>query len=112
MALDTARSTGQVSETTAEQSHKMKGPKMQPVTSLKKHSDIDIIDIRLEAVDIDLKAEISSSLAPQNGLKKLPTLLLYDENGLQIFEKVGRVFLVIRPGVLTATRSHIWRSTT
>lgn len=50
--------------------------------------DIDILDIRGDAIEIDLKAEILSSLRPEIGLKNLPTLLLYDEKGLQIFEEV------------------------
>jgi hypothetical protein len=52
-------------------------------------SDIDIIDIRSDAIEIDLKVEILSMLKPAKGPKKMPTLLLYDEKGLQIFEKVG-----------------------
>lgn len=52
-------------------------------------SDIDIIDIRSDAIEMDLKVEILSMLKPAKGPKKMPTLLLYDEKGLQIFEKVG-----------------------
>lgn len=52
-------------------------------------SDIDIIDIRSDAIEMDLKVEILSMLKPAKGPKKMPTLLLYDERGLQIFEKVG-----------------------
>jgi hypothetical protein len=52
-------------------------------------SDIDIIDIRSDTIEMDLKVEILSMLKPAKGPKKLPTLLLYDEQGLQIFEKVG-----------------------
>lgn len=52
-------------------------------------SDIDIIDIRCDAIEVDLKVEILSMLKPAIGPKKLPTLLLYDERGLQIFEKVN-----------------------
>ena len=50
----------------------------------------DIIDIRHAAVELNLKEEILSMLHPQSGPRQLPTLLLYDENGLQLFEKVGR----------------------
>lgn len=62
-----------------------------PVKSSKRTitSDIDIIDIRSDAIEMDLKAEILSMLKPVKGPKKMPTLLLYDEKGLQIFEKVG-----------------------
>jgi hypothetical protein len=52
-------------------------------------SDIDIIDIRSDAIEMDLKVEILSMLKPAKGPKKMPTLLLYDETGLQMFEKVG-----------------------
>jgi hypothetical protein len=51
-------------------------------------SSIDIIDIRHYAVQVNLKDEIMSSLRPQTGPKTLPTLLLYDERGLQLFEEV------------------------
>jgi hypothetical protein len=52
-------------------------------------SDIDIIDIRHDAVEINIKEEITKLLQLEEGPKKLPTLLLYDEHGLQIFEKAG-----------------------
>jgi hypothetical protein len=52
-------------------------------------SNVDIIDIRHDAVQINLKEEIMSSLRPQQGLKQLPTLLLYNEQGLQLFEQVS-----------------------
>ena len=50
---------------------------------------IDIIDIRHDAFEISLKDEILSSLRPQSGPKTMPTLLLYDEPGLQWFEEVN-----------------------
>ncbi|KAK2624399.1 hypothetical protein QTJ16_006349 [Diplocarpon rosae] len=49
---------------------------------------LDIIDIRQNVVEMSLKDEIVKSLKPEEGLKKLPTLLLYDERGLQIFEQI------------------------
>ncbi|CZT42291.1 uncharacterized protein RSE6_02153 [Rhynchosporium secalis] len=49
---------------------------------------VDIIDIRHDAVELSLKDEILSSLQPQEGPKRLPTLLLYNEKGLQIFEEI------------------------
>ena len=52
-------------------------------------STIDIIDIRHDAVEVNLKEEILSSLRPKSGLKHMPTLLLYDERGLQLFEEVS-----------------------
>jgi hypothetical protein len=53
-----------------------------------KLSKIDIIDIRHDAVEINLREEISKSLDPGAGPKTIPTLVLYDERGLQLFEKV------------------------
>jgi L-histidine Nalpha-methyltransferase / hercynylcysteine S-oxide synthase len=52
-------------------------------------SKIDIIDIRHDNVEFNLKADILSSLRPEVGPKTLPTLLLYDERGLQLFEEVS-----------------------
>lgn len=49
----------------------------------------NIIDIRHDGAEIELKDEILASLTPKSGLKSLPTLLLYDERGLQIYEEVG-----------------------
>ncbi|KAI5868641.1 C-type lectin protein [Durotheca rogersii] len=49
---------------------------------------VDIIDIRQSAVEINIKEEIHKLLRPQEGLRKLPTLLLYDEKGLQLFEEI------------------------
>lgn len=60
---------------------------------LKPASNIDIIDIRHDAVELNLKDEIMASLRPQSGPKTMPTLLLYDERGLQLFEEVS---LIIR----------------
>ncbi len=57
------------------------------------HSNIDIIDIRHDAVEINLKEEILSSLKVAPGQRSLPTLLLYDERGLQIFEEVRSLLL-------------------
>lgn len=62
-----------------------------------KHSDdrknADIIDIRGDTGEIDLKNEVVKLLNPESGMRKLPTLLLYDEKGLQLFEDVRRVFV-------------------
>lgn len=54
------------------------------------HPNVDITDIRQTAVEINLKEEIHKLLRPQEGRRKLPTLLLYDERGLQLFEEVRR----------------------
>lgn len=51
--------------------------------------DVDIIDIRRAAVEMNLKEEIPRMLRPDEGPRKMPTLLLYSEKGLQLFEQVG-----------------------
>jgi hypothetical protein len=48
----------------------------------------DIIDIRGHVVEFDLKADVETMLAGHPGARKLPTMLLYDEKGLQLFEEV------------------------
>ncbi len=50
---------------------------------------LDIIDIRSAAVEVSLKDEILTMFHPKKGPRKLPTLLLYDERGLQLFEDVS-----------------------
>ncbi|KAL2200321.1 C-type lectin protein [Corynascus similis CBS 632.67] len=49
---------------------------------------LDIIDIRHAAVEINLKTEVLAQFRAADGPRKLPTLLLYDERGLQLFEKI------------------------
>ena len=49
---------------------------------------VDIIDIRHNAVEINLKDAILRSLRSPHGPKTMPTLLLYDDRGLQLFEEV------------------------
>lgn len=73
---------------------------------------IDIIDIRQHVIDMDLSNDIKSMLKPENGPKKMPTMLLYDEAGLQIFEEVGTSELPDHAGKLTVNRSPILTSTT
>lgn len=53
-----------------------------------KRTQVDIIDIRQVTVEINLKEEINRLFRPQEGPRTLPTLLLYDEKGLQLFEEV------------------------
>lgn len=53
-------------------------------------SQVDIIDIREATVEFSLKEEIYHLFRLQEGTRKLPTLLLYDEKGLQLFEDVSR----------------------
>jgi hypothetical protein len=73
-------------------------------------SNIDIIDIRHDAVEINLKEEILDSLRPKAGPKKLPTLLLYDERGLQLFEEVSVPIMVMQLyGMLTKCIDHVFR---
>jgi len=50
-----------------------------------------IIDIRRSLVEMNLKEEIISMFNPAKGPRKLPTLLLYNEEGLQIFEDVRQL---------------------
>lgn len=49
---------------------------------------LDIIDVQNARVEINLKDEILSQMNPEEGPRTLPTLLLYDEKGLQLFEEV------------------------
>lgn len=50
----------------------------------------DIIDIRSDAAGIELKQLIRDGLKPEDGSseKTLPTLLLYDNKGLKLFEEI------------------------
>ena len=52
--------------------------------------DVDIIDIRRDryGVQSSLKEDILSMLQPKKGPRQMPTLLLYNERGLQLFEDV------------------------
>ncbi|KAK6065870.1 duf323 domain protein [Seiridium cupressi] len=56
--------------------------------SSKSNASIDIIDIRQAAVELNLKEEIHHLLRPQEGPRRMPTLLLYNEKGLQLFEQI------------------------
>jgi hypothetical protein len=48
-----------------------------------------IIDIRVDTAQSDIVADIKTGLRPKDGgEKKLPTLLLYSEAGLKLFEKI------------------------
>jgi hypothetical protein len=48
-----------------------------------------IIDIRSDTAGFELKKLIKDGLKPQDGDEKtLPTLLLYDNNGLKLFEDI------------------------
>ncbi|KXJ86110.1 C-type lectin protein [Microdochium bolleyi] len=63
-------------------------PKNQSAIPRSLPDAIDIIDIRSDAVAFNLKQEIFQLFRPQEGPRQLPTLLLYDEKGLQLFEKI------------------------
>ena len=79
------------------------------------HCRVDIIDIRGASVELNLKAEIKSMLCSKNGPRELPTLLLYDERGLQLFEKASPLpaaALPRRQEELIRLRSPTWTSTT
>jgi hypothetical protein len=50
---------------------------------------VPILDIRVGATEFDILQDIKTGLRPADGgEKKLPTLLLYDEAGLRLFEKI------------------------
>ncbi|TVY15608.1 Ergothioneine biosynthesis protein 1 [Lachnellula arida] len=68
-------------------SHAVKPQKSHAGTS-EGTASFDIIDIRHDAVEMNLKDEILGCLKPLSGPKQLPTLLLYDERGLQLFEEI------------------------
>jgi L-histidine Nalpha-methyltransferase / hercynylcysteine S-oxide synthase len=63
--------------------------KLEVLKNAAHSSKIDIIDVRRDTVEFNLKADILTSLRPSFGPKTLPTLLLYDEQGLQLFEEVS-----------------------
>jgi uncharacterized SAM-dependent methyltransferase len=49
----------------------------------------NIIDIRSDAAGIELKQLVLEGLQPKDGEEKtLPTLLLYDNAGLKLFERI------------------------
>lgn len=57
--------------------------------SLKDHNDVSIVDIRRGGSDFSILDEMRENLKPSNGQeKRLPTLLLYDEEGLKLFEDI------------------------
>lgn len=59
----------------------------QELTSANHERALDIIDIRCAAVELNLKDDINALFKPKDGPRSLPTLLLYDERGLQLFEE-------------------------
>ncbi|KAI1437191.1 DUF323 domain protein [Xylaria sp. CBS 124048] len=65
-----------------------KGVYQQKSQAITADTPVGIIDIRRDSVQANLKEEIHKLFCPQEGPRKLPTLLLYDEKGLQLFEKI------------------------
>lgn len=52
-------------------------------------TEANIIDIRTDTASISIKQEITSGLGVEDGKeKRLPTLLLYDDKGLRLFEDI------------------------
>jgi L-histidine Nalpha-methyltransferase / hercynylcysteine S-oxide synthase len=59
------------------------------MTGLGKLQDVSIIDIRRERLEDTLVKDLVLGLSPCAGKEKtLPTLLLYDEPGLKLFERI------------------------
>ena len=53
------------------------------------YEGVSIVDIRQKGLSVSLVEEIRENLRPKKGEeKRLPTLLLYDERGLKIFEHI------------------------
>lgn len=59
-----------------------------PPASDPRKMPMDIVDIRNGQVDFDMKGDIISMMNPSQAQRSLPTMLLYDEKGLQLFEEV------------------------
>lgn len=60
-----------------------------------------IIDIRVDTAQSDIVADIKTGLRPKDGGEKtLPTLLLYSEAGLKLFEKITYLEEVCRPATI------------
>lgn len=59
-----------------------------PASSDPRKMPVDITDIRNGQVDFDMKGDIISMMNPSQAQRSLPTMLLYNEKGLQLFEEV------------------------
>lgn len=64
-----------------------------PSTKAKTRAASNIIDIRRASVELNLRDMIKEQFCPKSGPRTLPTLLLYDDKGLQLFEEVSILFL-------------------
>jgi L-histidine Nalpha-methyltransferase / hercynylcysteine S-oxide synthase len=85
----------------------LKGAKelgMPKLTTTSAKAGPDIIDIRRAEVEINLKSEVRSMFRAKDGPRKLPTLLLYDERGLQLFEEVKLATALCHRHFLRAAR--------
>ena len=71
-------------------SAKLPKPVANQVNEKKSTSTPDILDIRQNVIEMDLSNDITSMLQPERGPKQMPTMLLYDTEGLQTFEEVCR----------------------
>jgi uncharacterized SAM-dependent methyltransferase len=68
------------------------GPRLKPLMAKRspiKPEGSNIIDIRSETFEFSILEDIKNGLRPaEGGEKTLPTLLLYDAQGLKLFEKI------------------------
>lgn len=56
---------------------------------IKDPSDVSIVDIRRGGLDFSILDEMRATFCLSKGQeKRMPTLLLYDEQGLKLFEKI------------------------
>lgn len=82
------------------------------LSSLPSAQNGSIIDIRRAAVEINLKDDIYSMWNSDTAPRQLPTLLLYNEKGLQLFEDVCGCSSSDMCRPLTLQRSHTLTNTT
>jgi uncharacterized SAM-dependent methyltransferase len=58
-------------------------------TIVGRSDDVEIIDIRGASEEVTMKKTVLEMLSPQDGQpRKMPTMLLYDDRGLQLFEAI------------------------
>jgi hypothetical protein len=62
---------------------------VKPVETNSTVKDVSIFDIRGQRAEYSILEDIKQGLRPKPGVpRSLPTLLLYDTKGLQLFEKI------------------------
>ena len=73
-----------------------------------------IIDIRSDTGGFEIKKDILSGLHPEDGGEKtLPTLLLYDDKGLRLFEDITYLEQYYLTGQgMSMESSHRWNIAT